>query len=90
MKKTYWFDALVLEPPLDAIPGLRMHVEVKHGHTVETPDGNKRFCVGHEAVRATELAQYVERLKVELDAVVAEAKRRDRAYHAKLRRRRAS
>ena len=57
--KTYWFDALVLEPPLDAIPGLRMHVEVKQGHTVVTPDGKKRFCVGHEAVRATELERYV-------------------------------
>ena len=88
--KTYWFAALVLEPPLDAIPGLRMHVEVKHGHTVEAPDGSKRFCVGHEALRATELEQYVESLKIELDAVVAKAKRRDRAYHAKLMRHRQS
>ena len=88
--KTYWFDALVLEPPLETIPSLRMHVEVKNGHTVETPDGSKRFCVGHEAARATELEQYVEGLKIELDAVVAKAKRRDRAYHAKLRRHRQS
>ena len=90
MKKTYWFDALVLEPPLDAIPGLRMHVEVKHRHTVETQDGSERFCIGHEAVSASELGRYVERLKIELDAVVTEAKRRDRAYHAKLRRHRQS
>ena len=88
--ETYWFAALVLEPPLDALPGLRMHVEVKYAHTVETPDGSERFCVGHEAVCATELEQHVESLKVELDAVVAEAKRREKAYHAKLKRHRQS
>ena len=81
---TYWFEALVLEPPRNALPGLRMHVAVKHSHTVETLDGDKRLCVGHEALRATELEKYVEQLKVELDDVVAEAKRRDREYHAKL------
>ena len=82
--KTYWFDALVLEPPLDAIPGLRMHVEVKHHHDAKTPDGRTRLCVGHEAVSADELERYVDGLKRELDAVVTEAKRRDQAYHSKL------
>ena len=85
MKKTYWLDALVLELPLEAIPSLRMHVEIKNWHSVETPDGIKRFCLGHEAAGATELGQYVERLKVELDSVVAKAKRHERAYDAKLR-----
>ena len=77
--KPYWFAALVLEPSLDDdLPGPpRMHVEVKHGHSVEAPDGTERFCIGHEAVCATELERYVDNLKVELDAVVAEAKRRD-------------
>ncbi len=90
MRKTYWFDALVLEPPLDALPGLQMHVEVKQHHKIERPDGGIRFCIGHGAVRATELERYVELLKVELDAVVAEAKRRDAAYHAKLKQHRKS
>ena len=87
---TYWFDALVLEPPLDALPGLRMHVEIKQHHDVTTPDGSIRLCIGHEALRATELERYVEGLKVELDAVVAKATRRDAAYHAKLIRHRIS
>ena len=84
MEETYWFNVLVLEPPLDALPGLQVHVEVKHHHKIETPDGGMRFCIGHGAVRATELERYVGILKDELDAVVAEANRRDTAYHAKL------
>ncbi len=87
---TYWFDALVLEQPLGAPPGLRLHVEVKGHNYVETPDGRTRLCVGHNAVSATELERNVEGLKRELDAVVAEAKRRDAAYHAKLTRHRKS
>ena len=90
MEKTYWFDLLFLEPPLDALPGLQMHVEVKHRHEIEAPDGDIRLCIGHGAVRATELERYVGILKDELDAVVAEAKRRDAAYHAKLKQHRKS
>ena len=74
-------------PPL---PGLRMYVEVKQHHNVKTPDGRMRLYIGHEAVRATELERYVELLKGELDTVVAEAKRRAAAYHAKLKRHRKS
>ena len=67
-----------------------MYVEVKQHHDVKTPDGRMRLYIGYEAVRATELERYVELLKGELDTVVAEAKRRAAAYHAKLKRHRKS
>ena len=85
MEKTYWFDALVLEPPLDALPGgLRMYLEVKRPREVKTPDGGIRLCTGLECAGAAEFEENVECLKDELAAVVAEAKRRGKAYHAKL------
>lgn len=56
---TYWFETLVLEPPLDALPGLRMHVAAKHSHIVVTPDGSKRLCIEHEALHAAKLERYV-------------------------------
>jgi hypothetical protein len=86
---TYWFDLLFHEPPLDALPGLSMHVAVKGAQERTTPDGSQ-LCVGHAAVRAAELERYVEGLKDELDKIVAEAKRRDASYHARLRRKHAS
>ena len=73
MKRTSRFDALISEPPLEAIPNLRRIVEVKHFRTEETLDGSRRFCVGHEAIRATELEQHSRGLKIELDTVVVEA-----------------
>ena len=88
MKSTYWLDALVLEIPIDVIPAgpPRMYVEVKHHGTVKAPDGSLRMTIGHEAVSGSELEGYVRLLKAELDKVVAEAKRREAAYHTKLRR----
>ena len=89
MKSTYWLDALVLEIPPEVVPAgpLRMYIEVKHHGTVKARDGSLRMVIGHEAVAAAELEGYVRLLKTELDAVVAEAKRREAAHLAKLRRR---
>ena len=61
-----------------------MYVEVKQPREVKTPDGGIRLCTGHECAGAAEFEENVERLKGELDAVVAEAKRRAASYHAKL------
>jgi len=83
MGKTFWFDLIFFEPAMDAIPGLLMYVEVKNAQEVATPEGT-RLRVGHDALRASDLERNVETLKRELDAVVAEARRRDAAYHNKL------
>ena len=77
--RAHWFDLLFFEPPPEQLPEPDVHVWIKGAQERETPDG-PRVCVGHWAARAGELERYVEELKVELDAVVAEARHRERAY----------
>ena len=81
--KTHWFGLLFFEPPPEGVPGLLMYVWAKGAHERDTPDG-RRLCVGHQALTARELQGYIDGLKAELDAVAAEAKRRDAAYHRRL------
>jgi hypothetical protein len=88
MRKTYWLDLLFLEPPPGVTPGLEMRIYVKGGQTSDyrnLPEGEEnQLCIGHSATSARELEGYVKGLKGELDQILAEATRRDAAYHKKL------